>query len=90
MRIDMTRIRNRRVHTALHPIEDKLLGDAQVKNHTLVGSGGNDRRPESSHSQELALLGRHTTQCRRPCLSKPDTQRCGSPIRCKPLYLVEL
>jgi hypothetical protein len=32
----MTRIRNRRVHTALHPIEDKRLGDTQVKNHTPV------------------------------------------------------
>ena len=54
MRIDMTRIRNPRVHTALHPIEDKLFGDTQVKNHTPVRSGGNDRRPpESNHSQEL-------------------------------------
>jgi hypothetical protein len=60
MRIDMTRIRNRRVHTALHPTEDKLLGDTQVKNHTLVRSGGNDRRPpESSHSQELRSMAAH-------------------------------
>jgi hypothetical protein len=48
MRINMTRIRNRRVHTALHPTEDKLLGDTQVKNHTLVRSGGNDRRQSQS------------------------------------------
>jgi hypothetical protein len=35
MRIDMTRIRNRRVHTALHPMDDKLLG---------VLDGGNPQR----------------------------------------------